>query len=127
MYNKPGIAGTGSTSEVKMSNRNELTRGTVETVILKLLSEKAMYGYEMMKLVNQRTAGYFEWREGSLYPCLHRLEADGMIASFARECGGKPRKYYTLTKKGTAAAEERVSEAREFCRAFSLLLGTAEA
>lgn len=110
-----------------MSKKTELTRGTVETVILKLLAEQAMYGYEMIGLVNQRSNGYFEWREGSLYPCLHKLEADGLVTSFRQEVGGKPRKYYTLTSKGLEAAKERVSEARDFCRSFSLLLETVNA
>lgn len=110
-----------------MSKKNELTRGTVETVILKLLSEQSMYGYEMIKQVNQRTDGYFEWREGSLYPCLHKLESEGLIKAFWQEAGGKPRKYYALTKKGAEAAAERVAEARAFCRSFSLLLANAEA
>ena len=110
-----------------MSKKNELTRGTVETVILKLLSEQAMYGYEMIKLVNLRTDGYFEWREGSLYPCLHKLETDGLVEAFWKEAGGKPRKYYALTKQGAEAAAERVAEARTFCRSFSLLLGPVKA
>ena len=49
----------------------ELIRGSVETVILRLLGEHPMYGYEMIKTVNERTDGFFEWKEGSLYPCLH--------------------------------------------------------
>lgn len=110
-----------------MPKKNELTRGTVEIVILKLLSEQAMYGYEMIKQVNQRTNGYFEWREGSLYPCLHKLESQGLIEACWQEAGGKSRKYYALTPKGTKAASERISEARAFCRSFSLLLESAQA
>ena len=51
-----------------MPSNNELIRGSVEIVILKLLSDNDMYGYQMIKTVNERSNGFFEWREGSLYP-----------------------------------------------------------
>lgn len=105
-----------------MSNKSELVRGSVETVILRLLTERCMYGYEMIKTVNERTNGYFKWKEGSLYPCLHRLESDGLLLSFWRESNSKMRKYYSLTASGQKAAVARTAEAREFCHVFSVLL-----
>ena len=105
----------------------ELIRGSVETVILRLLGEHPMYGYEMIKTVNDRTDGFFEWKEGSLYPCLHRLESEGLLASEWRECGGKLRKYYSLTARGSTAARARTAEARAFCRAFCALLADSPA
>ncbi|MBR0459011.1 MAG: helix-turn-helix transcriptional regulator [Victivallales bacterium] len=105
-----------------MSENKELMRGTVEVVILRLLSEHDLYGYEMIKLVNERSNGYFEWREGSLYPCLHKLEGDGMVRSYMREGPGKARRYYTLTEEGRKVAVERATFTREFCAALSLLL-----
>ena len=105
-----------------MSGNRELMRGSVEVVILKLLSEREMYGYEMMKTVNERSRGYFEWREGSLYPCLHKLEGDGLVRSRLRESGGKMRRYYTLTSAGREAAMARTAAAREFCSVLSTLL-----
>lgn len=47
----------------------------------KVKSKKAMYGYEIIKVVNQETNNAFEWKEGTLYPCLHRLESNGLIIS----------------------------------------------
>ena len=105
-----------------MPGNRELMRGSVEVVILKLLSEHDMYGYEMIKLVNERSNGYFEWREGSLYPCLHKLEGDGLVKSYSREGSGKMRRYYTLTNAGREAAATRVSAIREFCSVLSVLL-----
>jgi len=64
-----------------MPTQNDLGGSAVETIILKLLSERAMYGYEIIKVVNDRTNGAFAWKEGTLYPCLHRMEGGGMIAS----------------------------------------------
>ena len=96
-----------------MSTKNELARGSVEMIILRLLQDKPMYGYEMIKVVNERTNGYFEWKEGSLYPCLHRLEGDGLIVSSSVEYNGKIRKYYSLSLKGKRAAEEQIEEGRK--------------
>ncbi len=105
-----------------MNQKNELMRGAAEPVILKLLSEKSTYGYEMIKLVNERTGGLFQWREGSLYPCLHRMEAEGLIQSFWQSVEDKNRKYYAITKKGKKAAEEKITEAKQFCSALNNLL-----
>ena len=105
-----------------MSENKELMRGTVEVVILRLLSEHDLYGYEMIKLVNERSNGYFEWREGSLYPCLHKLEGDGLVKSYMREGPGKARRYYALTGEGRKAAVERTAATREFCTMLSMLL-----
>ena len=107
-----------------MSTNNELIRGSVEVVILKLLSEHDMYGYEMIKTVNERSNGFFEWREGSLYPCLHKLEGKGLVDSYTRECNGMLRRYYSLTKAGRELAAERTEASREFCKALMLLLQT---
>ena len=105
-----------------MSESKELMHGSVEVVILKLLSEHDMYGYEMIKTVNERSNGYFQWREGSLYPCLHKLESDGLVKSYSREGNGKIRRYYTLTNTGREAAVSRTESTREFCAMLSMLL-----
>ena len=105
-----------------MSGNKELMHGSVEVVILKLLSEHDMYGYEMIKTVNERSNGYFQWREGSLYPCLHKLESDGLVNSYSREGNGKIRRYYTLTNSGREVAVSRTETTREFCTMLSMLL-----
>ena len=62
-----------------MEFSKDLIRGNVVPIILALLKDRTMYGYEIVKVVNSRTDGRFEWKEGTLYPTLHRLEADGML------------------------------------------------
>lgn len=104
---------------------SDLMRGVAEPVVLKLLSERMMYGYEIIRLVNERTNGAFQWKEGTLYPCLHRLEEQGLIRSQWELTGSKPRRYYSITGKGMAAMQERVEEARSFAGALTLLLGIA--
>ena len=62
-----------------MEFNSDLMKGSTAPIVLKLLSERQMYGYEIVKVVNERTGGRFQWKEGTLYPCLHRLEAMGML------------------------------------------------
>ena len=54
-----------------MIQNSELMKGIAPAVILKLLSQRSMYGYEIIRLVNEKTNGEFQWKEGALYPCLH--------------------------------------------------------
>ena len=110
-----------------MTTNNELIRGSIEIIVLKLLLEDDMYGYQMIKQVNERSNGFFEWREGSLYPCLHKLECDGLVDSYVKESGGRMRRYYSLTKKGREVAAARTEGAREFCKALMFLLKFGEA
>ena len=94
-----------------------------ETIILKLLAERPMYGYEIIRVVLERTGGTFEWKEGTLYPCLHRLEQSGLIeSSWNLTDNTNPRKYYALSQKGQAVCAERVKETRDFCAVVTLLL-----
>src|SRR5213596_2575588 len=65
----------------------ELVKGSIVPVVLALLRERPMYGYEIVKLVNARSGGRLEWKEGTLYPTLHRLESDGLLRSQWAEGG----------------------------------------
>jgi DNA-binding PadR family transcriptional regulator len=106
-----------------MAISSELVKGTVVPIILKLLSEKEMYGYEIIRVVNERTNQALEWKEGTLYPWLHSLEQDGMIASAWRESeAGRRRKYYALTRKGAAEMTRRVDEWQSLAKAVSAVL-----
>ena len=101
----------------------ELVKGSIVPIVLKLLHERESYGYEIVKAVNERTGGALQWKEGTLYPCLHRLEARGLTRSRWREAPtGKPRKYYRLTRKGLAELRRRTEEWKEFARAVNVLL-----
>ena len=102
---------------------SDLMRGVAEPVILRLLAERMMYGYEIIRQVNERTNGEFQWKEGTLYPWLHRLEQDGLIeSSWNFSDSGKPRKYYALSKRGEAVCSERIREMRDFCETVTMLL-----
>ncbi len=78
----------------ELSHENENN----ESVVLKLLSEKDMYGYEMIKTLRKRSENVFEKKAGMLYPLLHGLEGDGTLNSYEQYCRGKMRKYYSIAK-----------------------------
>lgn len=103
---------------------SELMRGVVEPIVLRLVAGRAMYGYEIIKVVNEQTKGAFAWKEGTLYPCLHRLEADGLVSSEWRDAAetGKQRKYYSITRKGTALLKAKTSEWTAFAGAVNAVL-----
>lgn len=101
----------------------DLVRSIASPVILKLLAERAMYGYEIIKTVNDRTDGQFQWKEGTLYPCLHRLENDGLIESeWQLSETNRKRKYYHITRKGEALLTEKVNEWGQFTDAVNQVL-----
>lgn len=106
-------------------NKSELVKGTLTTIILQLLSEHSrLYGYEITQMVKEKTGGKMLLKEGSLYPALHKLQADGFIESEEVFMGKRVRKYYKLTKPGKAAAKASVNELVEFMQTvYQLVLG----
>lgn len=83
------------------SYRRELLKGSTETLILSLLAEESMYGYMLVKEIDRRSDGYFQLKEGTLYPALHRLERDGLVEGQWEEAKSRQsRRYYNLTPLG---------------------------
>ena len=97
-----------------MSIDKTLIAGSTTVLILKLLEEKYMYGYEMIDTLRQRSNHSFELKAGTLYPILHGLEEKGMVRSYDKEFAGKTRKYYSITSSGMAQLEERTKEWKEY-------------
>jgi PadR family transcriptional regulator, regulatory protein PadR len=102
---------------------SRLLWGTVEMLILEVVSHGPTYGYEISQTVCGRSQGYFELKEGSLYPALHRLERQKLLASFWREIDGRRRKYYKLTANGQAALAARKQEWLAFSTGVQGILG----
>lgn len=101
----------------------ELLKGTLSLLILSLLSRRAMYGYEIAATVHRDTDGAFTWREGSLYPSLHKLQADGLITGeWEEKETGRKRRYYHITKAGRAALAEKMQSWSELCNAVNRIL-----
>jgi PadR family transcriptional regulator PadR len=90
-----------------MTFDRELLKGSIALLILKLLSERDMYGYEIIQEAARRSSDVFQFKEGTLYPALHQLHRRGFLRSDWRVGkNGRERKYYGLTPKGKKAAEE---------------------
>jgi transcriptional regulator len=101
----------------------ELLKGTLSLLILSLLSRKAMYGYEIAATVHRDTDGAFTWREGSLYPNLHKMQADGLIVGeWEEKETGRKRRYYHITDQGRAALQEKIRSWTELCHAVNVIL-----
>lgn len=102
---------------------SELIKGTLRTIILKLLHERdRMYGYEITQHVKEVTKGEIVLTEGALYPMLHKLEAEGMITTEKESIGKRVRKYYSLTRDGGNEAKQRVNEFMRFVETMRVLL-----
>jgi transcriptional regulator len=101
----------------------ELLKGTLSLLILSLLTRTSMYGYEIAATVHRDTEGAFTWREGSLYPSLHKLQAEGLIAGeWEEKETGRKRRYYHITAKGRAALREKVRAWKALCQAVNRIL-----
>src|ERR1700684_2691488 len=94
---------------------SELLKGTLKTIILKLLVDnKRMYGYEITQKVKELTRDKIKITEGALYPTLHALEAEGLLTTKAEYIGKRVRKYYSLSAAGKAKSKEKISELSNF-------------
>jgi PadR family transcriptional regulator PadR len=74
--------------------------GVPELMILRLLQDRDMYGYELVQAIKAQTREVVQLSEGVVYPVLHGLEKDGALKSQRRDVGGRSRVYYTLTSRG---------------------------
>jgi len=82
-----------------------ILKGNTLTLILTLLGEQPMYGYQIAKEVERRSDGALRFRQGLLYPALHQLEREGLVESeWQSSPDGPRRKYYQLTPKGRREA-----------------------
>lgn len=105
-----------------MAIEKNLISGSTSMLLLGLLQEKDMYGYEMMETLESRSNHIFELKAGTLYPLLHALEAKQFLASYEREEGGKRRKYYSITKAGKGYLTQRKQEWQAYAKAVEDVL-----
>jgi len=104
----------------------DLRKGSVEILLLSLLEEESMYGYQMAKELRRRSRGYFEFKEGTLYPALHRMEERGWLrAQWQVVEEGPSRKYYHLTASGRHELKRARQEWTTFADRLLGLLGSA--
>lgn len=107
-----------------MALNKNLISGSTTLLILRLLEEKDLYGYEMIELLRQRSKNVFELKAGTLYPLLHSLEVKGFLTSYESEANGKMRKYYQITKSGRRFLKEQKEEWQTYAQAVANVLNT---
>ena len=106
-----------------MVSRNDLVKGSSSSLLLSLLAEQAMYGYQIVKELETRSQGYFKFKEGTLYPALHRLEKSGLIiGNWHMLSNGRQRRYYHITDKGLAKLALEKTQWQDFLKAVKLIL-----
>ena len=109
-----------------MNPRDQMRKGSTEILILSLLAERPMYGYEISQLLERRSGGYFEMKEGLLYPALHRMQQNGWLSSDWQSVDGRRRKYYQLTSLGQDVLGEQATEWKTFLEELAALLRTSK-
>jgi PadR family transcriptional regulator PadR len=109
------------------AEKNDLHRGTLDMLILKILVAGSLHGYAIAQRLQQISKDYFQVPQGSLYPALHRLEEREWLDSEWKDTDtGREAKFYTLTRKGRKQLEAEVLGWERLSDAVSLILRTAD-
>jgi len=111
-----------------MEYDREFLTGTVGVLILSLLSEREMYGYQLLREAERRSSSAFHLKEGTLYPALHQMERSGLLKGRWRDSEtGRPRKYYSLTARGRRRAQSKRRQWFQISAAMRSILGDSGA
>ena len=106
-----------------MARQYELTKSTVDSLLLHLIGQRPMYGYQIIKELENRSQGYFKLKEGTLHPALHRLERAKLITGkWQILLGSRQRRYYHITVKGHATLAEHRNRWQDFLVALRLII-----
>jgi transcriptional regulator len=100
-------------------------KGTLPTLILEALVHEPSHGYRIAQQIKERSQGVLDFKEGTLYPALHKLANDGLVESFEGVEKGRLRRYYRITKSGRGLLAKDRAEWRELSQAVSAILGEA--
>jgi transcriptional regulator len=102
-----------------MAPQHELKRGSADLMILAMLEDKARHGYEIAKLIDDRSGGVLRFHVGSLYPMLYRMERRGWIeGKWIEKSGQRRRRFYRLTARGKKVLLEQRTSWRELMTAL---------
>ena len=106
-----------------MSIRDQIRKGSTTLLILTVLSEEPMYGYQISQELAARSGGYFDMKEGLLYPLLHRLQREGLLRSdWQQAAGARRRKYYAITPAGREVLQAQREEWQLFIGKLQTIL-----
>ncbi len=107
-----------------MKISRELMKGSTAILVLALLEEQDMYGYQITHELKEKSESVFEMKEGTLYPLLHSLEGDGAVEAYWQDAeNGKMRKYYRITKKGKKLLLEKKKEWQAYTQSVNQVIG----
>lgn len=103
----------------------QLLKGHLDLILLSIIEPEPTYGLRIIQEAQIRTSGYFDFKEGSLYPALHRLVEQGFLKTemHPSSTGGAPRKYYCITETGTRELHKKREEWKTFSQAVNTLGG----
>lgn len=107
---------------MRKTNPNFLN-GVPEMLVLELLSRQEMYGYELVRAIQEKTREKLTFGEGCIYPLLHWLEETKLVSSRRLSVEGRSRNYYQVTPKGRKRLEELENDWKEVVAGVSLILG----
>jgi len=114
---------TPSAPDERRSIERELKRGSLELIVLRLLSPGEAYGYEIVSRLTADSDGVLTVSDGTLYPVLYRLERAGFVSvRWETPERGVPRKYYCLTDAGREELAQLTQEWTTFAKAMAALL-----
>ena len=103
-------------------DKNALPGGTA-MLVLALLKEREMYGYQIIEELERRSEQVFQMKEGTLYPILHGLEKDGLVTAREQAApSGRMRQYYHITEAGRRSLEEKRQAWTAYSRAVTAIL-----
>jgi PadR family transcriptional regulator, regulatory protein PadR len=106
----------------------ELKKGSTELLILSLVELRPRHGYEISKLIEERSDGVLKFNVASFYPLLYRLEKRGYIeGKWVEKAGQRRRRYYRVTAQGKSVLKEQRSTWREFVNAINRITGAEHA
>ena len=101
----------------------EALKGHLDLLLLAVLENGPAHGYVIIAALRERSGGTFDLPEGTVYPALHRLEADGLLCSAWSELGGRRRRIYQLTSRGQRELARRQEEWNRFVKAVNSTVG----
>jgi len=106
-----------------MTLRREVMKVNIDSLLLCLISQQSMYGYQILKELEIKSDGYFKLKEGTLYPALHRLEEAGLIlGKWQMLTNGRQRRYYHITDKGYQMLMAKRNQWQDFFTAMNLII-----
>jgi PadR family transcriptional regulator PadR len=114
-------------AETTQGYDSDLLRGNTDSLLLYLINEKGeTYGYRLIKEIEQRSGGFFRFKEGTVYPALRKLENEGLIqGEWKKLANGQERRYYRMTEAGRQLLERKLAMWKNFASAMALVIRPA--